>query len=409
MSAPRSARAAHALLTLPQIDPMLAALSVWCQTVDADSGETVTSGDTIRVGRDFTNLPLREQIGVLGHHILHIALRHEYQLQDLLARDGGDAQRDIFVLCADSLINECLLRGGHAVPRPAVRLTALQDVTGDTDALPDAALARVDVNRLYQEALRQAAKCRNYATATGFTVDIRPDRAVLQTDRAVAQWRTRLVRASQGAGAAGRGIGKVLTHLASILPSQTPWEHHLRGLLVKATSPYPRQSYRRPRARWIATEAEAARRGTARPSFEPAQDRSALRPRLVIAIDASSSVDRQQLSRFAGEVLAITRKCDAETHLMGFDEEVFAHRQISSETAQQDFQQLPVRRDGGTSFVEVVAQADALRPSLIVVLTDLQGPFGPPPRAPVLWASSVPHPPKPPFGEVLELVTARLV
>lgn len=404
MAKPRSARAATALLHLPQIDPMLAALSVWCDTTDADSDETVTSGDTICVGRAFSNLPLREQIGLLGHHILHIVLRHEYELQDLQTRDGSAADAELFGLCADSFINECLLRGGHALPRPAVRLSELRHATGHSEALSDAALARVNLHDLYQDALRNSAQARDYAAKTGFRPDVKPDAAALKSDRSAARWRTRVLRASQGAGAAGRGVGSVLSYLDGIPSSQTPWERHLRGLLVQATNPVPRRSFRRPRARWIAAEADARLEGTAHPAFEPAQDRSALRPRLVVAVDASSSVDRRQLSRFAAEVIAIAERTDAETHVLCFDEVVFAHRQVEREAAHRAFEDLPFHRDGGTSFVDVIGQADALRPSLIILLTDMQGAFGSPPLSPVLWASSVPAPPTPPFGDVLELI-----
>lgn len=400
----RSERARRALLHLPQIDPGLAALSVWCRTVDSDSADTVTSEDTIHVGHTFEFLPLREQIGVLAHHILHIALRHEFALQSHMARDGAASYPDLFVLCADSFINECLLRGGHAVPRPAVRLQTLLDHLGEPAALSDEALSRIDLVRLFHQIRRKAEDAREYARLQGFDADIIPKNAALQTDRSAGEWRAHLVRASQGAGAAGRGIGTVLAHLASLPQSQTPWEQRLRGLLAKAATPVPRRTYRRPRSRWIAAEAEARRHGTARPVFEPAEDRSALRPRLVIGVDCSSSVDRAQLRRFAGEVIAITLKSNAETHLLCFDEEVFIHRRIEMETARRAFEDLPLRQGGGTSFVDVLGRAGALDPSLIVVLTDLQGPFGAPPDAPVIWASAVPTPPQPPFGDVIELV-----
>jgi len=409
MTQARSTRAARALLHLPQIDPMLAALSVWCHTEDRDAEQTVTKGDTICVGRSFPELPLREQIGVLGHHILHIALRHEYILQELIARDGAQADPDLFVLSADSFINECLLRGGHALPRPAVRLQDLHSALGDTEAISEASLAQIDLLRLYQDTLRRASNAHAYAAETGFTADIHPDAAVLQRDRRAGQWQAHMRRASQGAGAAGRGVGTVFMYLKEVPRSDTPWEQHLRGLLVRATSPLPRRSHRRPAARWIAAEADAARRATPQPGFEPALDRSTLRPRLVVCIDASGSVDRRQLSRFAGEVIAITEKSGAETHVLCFDETVFARLKVEAETAQHVFDTVPLNRDGGTSFVDVIAKADALRPSLIIVLTDLKGAFGPSPNAPVLWASPIPAPQPPPFGDVLVLRPERAV
>ncbi|MEM1352798.1 MAG: VWA-like domain-containing protein [Pseudomonadota bacterium] len=402
--APRSNRAARAMLHVPQIDPALAALAVWCETTDAETEATFTSGDTIHIGTSFPALPLREQIGMLAHHILHIALRHEYQLQTHIARFGSDADAELHNLCADAIINECLLRAGHALPRPAVRLATLRKHLGDAALLSDEALVRLDLLRVVHETRPLASDALAYAQEHCFVSDIHPDMAALKTDRAAGQWRAHLARAAQGAGSAGRGIGKLLAHFAEVTPSHTHWDQHLRGLLAKATNPQPRRSYRRPRKRWVAAEADAIRNRTPRPVFEPSEDRNARRARLVIGIDASSSVERVQMMRFAGEVIAITQKSDAEIHLMIFDEEVFAHLRVSPANAVRVFNRLPMRRDGGTSFVEIIDRATSLDPSLIVVLTDLQGPFGHPPNVPVLWASTAAAPPAPPFGKVVELI-----
>jgi hypothetical protein len=62
-----------------------------------------------------------------------------------------------------------------------------------------------------------------------------------------------------------------------------------------------------------------------------------------------------------------------------------------------------VRRAGGTSFVDVLARADALDPSAIVLLTDLDGPIGPAPRRPVIWACCRIPRTAPPFGQILDL------
>ncbi len=53
----------------------------------------------------------------------------------------------------------------------------------------------------------------------------------------------------------------------------------------------------------------------------------------------------------------------------------------------------------------VLARADDLNASIAVLLTDLDGAFGAPPRLPVLWATPAPSAPDPPFGRVLLLGT----
>ena len=45
----RSARATHALAHMPEIDPTLAALALWCEMQDGAVDRTYISGDVIHV------------------------------------------------------------------------------------------------------------------------------------------------------------------------------------------------------------------------------------------------------------------------------------------------------------------------------------------------------------------------
>jgi predicted metal-dependent peptidase len=373
--------------------------------IDGGEAATYTSNDRIVLGSSFEALPLREQIGVLGHHILHIALRHEFQMQLLKTRFGSGFDAWLHNLCSDAIINECLHRGGIALPRPAVLLSELLEQSQMTPIDPARdILAQWEVDRLYRLLLAEKENTQAYAAKMQFREDIRPRHAALKTDRDAGVWRAHLIRAAQSAGSAGRGIGPILRLLADITVSRIPWEQHLRQLLAKALNHHPRRSYRRPRSAWIAAEAQARETRRPHPVFEPAQRRDGVRPRLVIAIDASGSVEGDMLSLFAGEVIGITNRTNAETHLLCFDEDVFAHKRLSALNGRDAFAGLPLRRGGGTSFVDVLHKADALDPSMIVVLTDLMGAFGPKPKAPVLWATPVAAITAPPFGSVLELM-----
>lgn len=401
----RSPRTEKVVAHLPEHDPVLAALAIWCDIVDGAEAQTFTRNDTIHIGQTFEALPLREQIGVLGHHVMHVALRHEHRMQVLQSRYGQGFDPDLHNLCSDAILNECLTRGGLALPRPVVQLSDLlaHSPLPGLDPTQDI-LQHWDVDRLYLAVKRSGADMTALKEGCGFSPDIRPDDAPLKADRVAGVWRAHLIRAAQSAGSMGRGIGPLLRHLADIRQSQTPWEHRLRRLLLKALSPNPRRSYRRPRSAWIAAEALAVSSGGPVPVFEPALKPEAFRPRLVIAVDASGSVETETLALFAGEVIGITNKTGAETHLLCFDEEVFAHKTLTALNARSTFYDLPFRRDGGTSFIDVLSKADALNPSMILVMTDLLGAYGAQPKAPVLWASPVAVTTAPPFGEVIELV-----
>lgn len=405
----RSARVTRALAHLPDVDPGLAALALWCDTKDADGPQTITSGDAIHMGSMFESLPLREQIGVLGHHILHIAFRHEARQQAMQARFGTQFGPLTYNLCADAIVNECLIRAGHALPRPAVTLSELiAEVISDPAEDGKDLLSIWDVDRLYLRLASAGNKTKkkqsDYQSAKAFEPDLDPNHPATDTDQKDAAWQAHLIRTAQTAGAAGRGIGTVLRQISDIRISRTPWEHRLRRLLAKAVNETPRRSYRRPRSGWIAAESDALRRGGPSPVFEPATDRRSVRPRVVVGIDTSGSISPDILSLFAGEVNGITRKSTVETHVLCFDEEVYAHHILTPLTGQTLFDTLTFQREGGTSFVEVLSIASRLSPSLIVILSDMLGPYGPDPAAPVVWATPLPASTQPPFGEVIELI-----
>lgn len=400
----RSARAATALAHLPEHDPALAALALWCEITDGD-GRTATTGSRIRIGPEFTALPLREQIGVLGHHVLHIALRHAARQAGMAARQGGlfDAAR--FNLAADALVNAVIEAGGHALPRPAVSLAGL---CAEVLRVPPqaASVAAWDVERLYIALQGQDAdgqgRAQAYAEARGFAPDIEAEDGAVDSG-AEADWQAHLERALTGAAAAGRGIGPVLARLGDLPQPRVPWERRLRRLLAKAAAPEPRLSHARPRRRWIAAEALARQAGTAAPGFEPSQVRDRRVPRIVIGVDSSGSVADAQLRSFAGEVAGIARRVRAQVHVLWFDEMVYAQTRLQGVSKERLLEALEARRDGGTSFVDVLARARALEPSVLVMLTDLDGPLGPPPDCPVIWVVSDVPERAPPFGTVLGL------
>lgn len=402
----RSQRAARALAHLPDIDPALAALALWCDTCDADQPDTKTSGDIIHIGRDFMQLAVQEQIGILGHHVLHIALRNEVQMQEMQARFGTQFVAETHNLCADAIINEILTRAGHALPRPAVLLgDLLADLLPDQAGLHGDPLAFWDVERLYSRLTPpdMNAPVVGFRRRCGFSADIIVSTPDPLAETKAAAWRARIIRAQAAGGTMGRGVGALLRHLPDAAICQTPWEHRLRRLLNNAITRMPRQSYRRPRSAWIAREAEAVVAVRPRPAFEPALIRQTRRPKIVIGFDTSGSIQPTTLSLFAGEVIGIMKKSGAETHVLYFDEEVYAKRCIDPNTPAEAFRSEHVTRDGGTSFVDVLAQADALSPSVIVMLSDGVGTFGPAPNARVIWARPQPVVAHPAFGDVIDL------
>ncbi|RBI85161.1 hypothetical protein DRV85_10950 [Rhodosalinus halophilus] len=398
-----SERAGQALAHLGEADPALAALALWI--AHRDGAPMRSDGATIYYDAGFALRPLPEQVGLAGHHILHVAFRHTPRMAAMQEREGArfDARR--FNLAADVIVNEALLAAEHALPRPAVRLSDLLALLGEPAEAAATALADWDVERLYLAlGAREAqggGETESYARAKAFAPDLAPDADRGGEDPEAADWQGHLSRALEAGRQAGRGIGRLAGALGDLPAPHVPWERQLRGLVARALGHRPQHAPARPARRWIAREAQARAAGSPTPGFEPALARDGARPRIAVGLDTSGSVEDDMLTLFAAELAGLAGRTGAETHLLAFDETVQETRLLPPTGIAAALRARPLRRGGGTSFVEVLTQAEALRPAITVVLTDLDGVFPPRPGTPVVWAT--PHAPlaPPPFGRVL--------
>lgn len=392
-----STRATRALLHLADRDPALAMLGLWCTHRDTE-GATRTQGDTVLYGTDFDGLPVQEQVGLAGHHILHIALRHPARLNGMAGRLGDGFAPALYALCADAIVNETLQAGGHALRYPAVTLAGLLTAA----ALPmqgRIALAEWNTERLYFAlmATPTARKgAQDYARAQAFQPDF--DGQDTQKTATEEDWRGHLQRALQTGRNAGQGIGALHGLLRDAQPAGVPWEVLLRRHLARALTQTPRQSHARPTRRWIAAETDARRAGTQIPGFEPATLRDGRRLSVVIGLDLSSSITDLTLDLFAAEITALSRRTGADLTVMGFDTQVRGILR-PEHTLRQALHHFDDLRGGGTDFRPVLSQADGTGPSAIVMLTDLDGPIGRAPKAPVIWTTPRPPAEEPGFGK----------
>lgn len=394
-------RAARALAHLGEVDPALAVLSLWCRHLDAD-GQTGTHGNTILYGPSFMSLGLPEQVGLVAHHVLHVALRHSDRQAGLAERLGAKFDPALFGLAADAIINETLLLAGHALPRPAVTLVDVLAAIGTPAHSPVAALQEWDTDRLAMALhtdAQKADKARKFGKTRGFVQDLEAGAAdASEVEPSAADWRNQMLRAMEAGRKAGTGIGVLGAILADLSPARVPWEVQLRRALAKAVSAVPRPSYRRPSGQWLALAGQSMRAGTPEPVFQPGRARGDRRARIVVGLDTSSSIDDLTLSLFRAETEGISRRSGAEVHVLAFDEAVHMSLSLGDGT----WRDVPLRTGGGTDYRPVIAAAASLDPSVLVMLTDLDAEFGPAPRFPVIWAvpgraSAVP------FGRVLAI------
>ena len=397
-----SVRVRPALAQLPEVDPAIAALALWCLFRDGES-PTHTAGDIISIGPEFPLLPISEQTGVVAHHVLHVALRHSSRKSASALRYANGFDGQLFDLACDALVNETLLQGGHALPRPAVRAAELVAMLPEAER-PDNVLSDWDSDRLYAAMAKDGAAAqgkegafRQYARSKGFEPDLKgADPSQGDADL----WAGRVSEALREGHRAGGGIGAVLQRFGDLPRSITPWEIRLRRMLAKAVAHHPRPSHRRPSRAWLALDALARTDGSTQPIFEPGTAREGMRPRLVIGLDTSSSIPEASLTLFASEIMGIVRRSGAEVHILGFDTEVHTRGRLEHAELVRTIQ---MRRGGGTSFDKILSEATALDPSLIIMFTDLDAPLERSPQVPVIWAVAEKPAISPSYGEILVL------
>ncbi len=404
-----SARAAQAIAYLGEVDAALAVLALWCRHRDG-TGPTATAGETISYGPGFDLLGLPEQVGLVAHHVLHVALRHSVRSAGLAERLGDAFDPTLFTLAADAIINETLILAGHAIPRPSTLLTELLAEAGMPAPSAVAALERWDADRLamalHSDPAR-AKRLRDWAQKRGFNDDLKtgtPDET--GPAQSATDWRNQILRAMEAGRKAGSGIGRLGAILADLSPDQIPWEVVLRGLLARALVERPTPNWSRPSRPYIARLAEAERTGGPVPVFEPGLRRSSQRPRIVVGLDTSSSIDAQTLRLFWAEAAGIARRTGAEVHLLAFDEAVHASSQLDP-VAWRDHIPAQVRTGGGTDFADLFRHTARLQPSILVVLTDLDAPIPAAPRFPVVWAVPA-RVETPPFGRLIRIGEASV-
>ncbi|MEY6434270.1 VWA-like domain-containing protein, partial [Thioalkalicoccus limnaeus] len=209
-------------------------------------------------------------------------------------------------------------------------------------------------------------------------------------------WSERILRAH-----ASDGEQSLLRALIADRPrARIPWEAILRTRMRRALARRVDLSWSRPARSYVAN------RGRAGPGrrlpWEPGTTTSRAVPRLVIIVDVSGSIDDSLLGRFAREVEAITRRLEARLAILIGDRKVSRIEHFVP--GRTRLRELLFQGGGGTDFTPLLEAADALRPDLVLVLTDLQGPANVRPRWPVIWAvpASVPDP-QPLFGTLVRL------
>ena len=450
MSALRHDRHDHpgtpAIQRMVEFAPSTGGLALWVRhqahPPDVKAPLVSTNGTTLFYGVGFEALPIAEQVGLVAHEVLHIALRHPQRFLDLEAVQG-DVDLTLFTICADAIVNSAL---SHLtwlrLPRGAVHLDRLLAETLGRDQTIEAALLEWDVEGLYR-AIDDRQPHREGRDSDGRNSDgsrterdagasqRQAPRAVSAADRSdgpkaararalgaaaprdllpapdpdeqpeteaeqTRLWSERLERSH-----AGDGLHSLLRTLLADLPRvRTPWEQILRAHLARSLSMKRGIAWSRPTRSYIANQGRFGPHG--RMPWEPGFSATRPVPRLAVIVDVSGSIEDRLLERFALEIEAMTRRLEAKLILVIGDDRV--RRVELCEPGVSSLRAIAFEGRGNTDFTPLLLEADRHRPDLAVVLTDLDGPARFRPRWPVVWAVPDAHRTSlQPFGRKLVL------
>jgi predicted metal-dependent peptidase len=418
-------RGLRAVQRMVEFAPSTGGLALWVRhrnvLADEDDGDTApvaTDGDTLFYAKRFEQQPLDEQVGLVAHEVLHIALRHPQRYVDL-QRLQGDVDLKLFNTCADAIVNSTLDHlSWLQLPKTAVRLDKLLESALGVFENVEKSLLEWDVEQLYraiddrrlppQSGRRNAqGQGRANADAAGSgsprndgprsaavralgamtAADLRPgahaQHAPEEDAQAAREWSERLVRAHANDGA----FSMLRTLVADLPRSRTPWEQVLRTQLARCLTPRPAVSWSRPSRSYTANQGRVGPRQ--RMPWEPGFSGVKTVPRLVVIVDVSGSIDQDLMQRFAREIEALTRRLEASLVLVIGDDRVqrvVRFDPTELKPVRLDLRTIEFNGGGGTDFTPLLEEADKHRPDLAVVLTDLEGPANFRPRWPVIWA-----------------------
>lgn len=367
--------------------PLKAADAKWCRTTATDARNFYFNPDYI------ARLTLEQTQFVLAHEAMHCALSH-FARRNHRQKHRWDVACDYAVNMIldeermqppDNALMSASYRGLtaeeiypllHEDPPEETQDTHLFD-QGEGGTGESAEQERADGQGRHDEASgeperageggRQAEPDQAESMQAGES----PPPPPADADKLDEQWKSRLAAAAQAARQAGRLSPSLQRLVDDLLSPQLPW----RALLARYMMNVARDDYsfQRPSRR----EGEAVM-----PRL------SSQGVNLVVVLDTSGSVTREELQEFLGEVDALKAQVRAEVTLHACDDKLDPAGPWRYPMWQTLTLPEGLAGGGGTDFRPVFAwlHRENLAPDLLVYFTDAQGAFPErDPGIPVLW------------------------
>lgn len=331
--------------------------------IEADSSipTAATDGTCILYNAEwFATLTVNQIMFVLAHEVMHITMLHPWR------RDDRTPKR--WNIAVDHVSNLILKQAGFE--------------------LFDWVYADQKFSNYYAEKVYNELDAEDEDETGGhMCVDEHMDASGDQAERAQAEAKARnlIIQAAKTANAAGKLPGSLKELIDETLAPKVNWREELRRYMTAVLK--TDQSWARGQRRFLAQGL-----------YLPATHSEGM-GEIVIGVDTSGSV-WSRVPEFLAECEAIAADCSPQRiHVVYCDTNVNTHDEYEAGDTI-----IPKQVGGGgtdlTSIFDYL-EVKGINPSVCVVCTDLETPFGVEPGFPVIWAATTNH--VPPYGDVVRL------
>jgi predicted metal-dependent peptidase len=409
--------------------PFFGALALRLKVVEDASCSTFwTDGESLGYNPAYLGgLNDLETRGVLAHEVLHVANGHCWRQGDrdpTLWNDACDYAINPIVLDAGMLLPKGVLVDARFKGKSAEEIYGIlaqekrqrqkQQGNGKQDGgKPDAHSGQQPASQPAQQdgapggsSLPQSSNANGTNTPSGKSGPGASPNAVpscgevreyVGDDRPLkeAEWKVAVLQAAKAARMRGALPGALEAMATDAVEPVVDWRPLLHRF-AQESSPTD-YSFAMPNRRYL-------HMGLYLPSLnEPAVGDA------VFVRDSSGSVWDETQAQFAAEIIAVNAGVRPRRLIVMDCDRRVTQVQIFERGDAVEFDLLPVRGGGGTSFIDPFDRLakEGIRPAFLVYLTDMEGSFpDEAPDYPVLWASTTPlkRARKAPFGEVIEVI-----
>lgn len=380
-----------------------------------------TDGVAVYLGKTFFKEPLRAQLFILIHELLHIALRHVQRGKEFMEARlaaGKPWSHRVWNYAVDAIVNFSLKNIEDWTLIPSLSLVTFEDLLSSSllrERPPHTWNSEELFMHLMDEIIMPSIKSGEIKNVQDWEdgqkwkgkrefLDIwDPADKDIQKDTSAErkEWANRVERARAGDDASG-----VLRNVLGDLPkTETPWDVYLRKFLSQYLMPFTEVTPTKQHRHMLALRPYFRRNhpGRSIPFVPGIRNKPGIR-KLVVVVDTSASIDDELLNYFCTELQTIRKKVGCDLVLIPCDAQAYDEINIPIQGNLMEIikNSKGLQGGGGTNFRPGVEAAEKIKnAACIVYLTDMYGAFPQKCSKPLLWASITKDCAQPPIGKVI--------